>query len=462
MLNLLKDPARKSESLVALIDGEHYPKLNLDALEYLKRAFQGSFRGIIFLGGTEKLNISNLKDFFKAEVFEIKSLDTDFLEALDYFKPDIAYDLSDEPIVNYEIRMKIASYCLSRCCDYMGPDFVFESEPKDITTDSPSLSIIGTGKRIGKTAASSFIAKYFKEKGIDLCVVAMGRGGPSRPQVLEGEKVQIDASLLLEISDKGQHASSDYIEDALMSGVTTIGCRRCGGGFGGKFFFSNIEQGIDIANKLKKELIIVEGSGASIPPVDTDATICLIGAHQKWESIVGYLGIYRIMISDLVLLTMCEEPMADKAKVDFLKKKILQINPDANILTSIFRPVPLGDIRGKKVFLAMTAKEKIIKKIAAYLEEKYKCRIVKSSYNLSRRKELVDDLSSTDEYHVLLTELKAASVDIVTDYARKNHKEIYYLNNDTIILEDKNKREFALKLIDDKLKNRRSGDYQHE
>src|SRR4030066_297567 len=96
----------------------------------------------------KKLVLSNLDDFFKEKVFLIKDLDIDFLKALDLFKPDLIYDLSDEPIVNYIKRMKIASFCMFKQSSYMGPDFLFEYEEKSIKISKPSILIIGTGKRI--------------------------------------------------------------------------------------------------------------------------------------------------------------------------------------------------------------------------------------------------------------------------------------------------------------------------
>ena len=88
---------------------------------------------------------------------------------------------------------------------------------------------------------------------------------------------------------------------------------------------SNIKKGISIAEGLDPDLIIVEGSGASIPGVETDKNICVIGAGQSWENIVGYLGIYRILCSDLIIMTMCEKPLADREKISFLEKFGLRI-----------------------------------------------------------------------------------------------------------------------------------------
>ncbi|MCJ7727540.1 MAG: 2,3-diphosphoglycerate synthetase, partial [Actinobacteria bacterium] len=225
MISLLKRKNNKGKNLIALVDGEHYPQVTYDAVAMLKKIYPGNFKGIIFLGGTEKLVINNLEDFFGEEVYTIKDIDIDFKAALEYFKPDIVYDLSDEPVVNYIIRMKIASFCLANKCSYMGPDFLFSYEKEDIHCSKPTLSIIGTGKRIGKTAVSSYISKIYTRQNVNVCVVAMGRGGPRSPQIIRGDKIDITPEYLLSISNKGMHASSDYIEDALTSKITTVGCR---------------------------------------------------------------------------------------------------------------------------------------------------------------------------------------------------------------------------------------------
>jgi cyclic 2,3-diphosphoglycerate synthetase len=436
-----------------LIDGEHYPLTNYDSILKLKRSFKGNINGIIFLGGTEKLVVDNLESFYGYKVFDIKDIDRDFLAALEIFKPDFVYDLSDEPVVNHSIRMKIASFCFARQCSYFGPDFYFEYEPKDIIISKPSLLVIGTGKRTGKTAVSSHIARLLSQNS-DVCIIAMGRGGPERPQVIRGSQTEITPEYLLNISRSGLHASSDYIEDALFSGVTTVGCRRCGGGFGGKFFMSNIVQGVKIAKSLNPEIIIVEGSGSSIPPVKTDFVICVLGAGQDWDSLIGYLGLYRILLSEMVFLTMCEEPIADSKKVEFLEREIKKINPGVKVVKSIFRPEPLYNIEKKRIFLVLTAKSLIEHKIKDYLEDKYSCVVVKVSFNLANREKLKAELHSFYDYDVLLTELKAASVDLVTEFAIKNYKEINYLNNIPLITEGK---EHIQKLITDleKRKNAR-------
>ena len=311
----------------------------------------------------------------------------------------------------------------------MGPDFLFKYEKKLYETKNPSISIIGTGKRIGKTAISSFIARLFKKNALDVLIVAMCRGGPKDPQLLRGEEIIISPQYLLSLSSKGLHASSDYIEDAMMSRITTIGCRRCGGGFGGKVFLSNVSEGAKLADSLNPDVIILEGSGASVPEVQTFKTICVVGANQNWDEITGYLGIYRILVSDLVILTNCEKPLATREEINNLENNIKTINPSINIYRSIFRPEPLGNIENKKVVVAMTAKSIIEDKIKKYIEKKFNCTVVGITFNLSNRPLLKKDLESYTDYDTVLTELKAASVDVVTDFALKSGKEIIYMNN---------------------------------
>jgi cyclic 2,3-diphosphoglycerate synthase len=446
MIDLLKNKKNKGKKLVALIDGEHYPQINYDAIKCLKKNYPGFFSGIIFLGGTEKLVTGNLDDFFKEKVFTIKDLDIDFIKALDLFKPDLVYDLSDEPIVNYIKRMKIASFCMFKQSSYMGPDFLFEYEEKSIKISKPGMLIIGTGKRIGKTAVSSYIARLLSPEN-DVCIIAMGRGGPEHPQVIRGRQTEITPEFLLKLSRSGLHASSDYIEDAFFSKVTTVGCRRCGGGFSGKFFMSNIREGISIAEKLNPEIIIVEGSGASVPPIRADHTVCVISADQSWESIVGYLGLYRIMMSDLVFFTMCEEPLTNKRNIDFLESEILKYKSNIKIVKSIFRPEPASNIKGKKIFLALTANSLVEDKIKEYVEKKYNCEIIKVSFNLSNREKLKKELIECDNYDTILTELKASSVDLVTEFAVENKKYISYMNNVPIILEGEDHLKKLLKKL---------------
>ena len=73
----------------------------------------------------------------------------------------------------------------------------------------------------------------------------MGRGGPGAPAATDQGDVTVGA--LLARAVRGEHAASDYLEDALMAGVPTIGARRVGGGIGGRPFATNVADAGEIA-----------------------------------------------------------------------------------------------------------------------------------------------------------------------------------------------------------------------
>ena len=80
----------------------------------------------------------------------------------------------------------------------------------------PSLAVVGTGKRVGKTAVTGHLARLLARER-DVVVVAMGRGGPPEPELAEARP---SLERLLELSRSGRHAASDYLETAALAGVS--------------------------------------------------------------------------------------------------------------------------------------------------------------------------------------------------------------------------------------------------
>src|SRR5439155_279899 len=114
---------------------------------------------------------------------------------------EVVVDLSDEPVLGPRERMLLASRVLAAGLRYEGADFHFEA-PELASFPLPSLAVIGTGKRVGKTAVTAHVARLLA-RDRDVVVVAMGRGGPPKPQVAI---VRPTLESLLELSRAGQHA----------------------------------------------------------------------------------------------------------------------------------------------------------------------------------------------------------------------------------------------------------------
>ena len=443
--------------MLCLVDGEHYLPVTKEAIDTLNKLEHIDIVAAVFIGGTEKLRDDSEESYSEklgvpVQFAKDKDIPYDLIvEMIREFDVDTVMDLSDEPILDYPKRFRIACKVLNEGVIYEGPDFRFEPTSQYEIMEKPSITILGTGKRIGKTAVSGFVSRLIDKNGYEPCVIAMGRGGPEEPEIVHGEELEITAEYLLEQSEKGVHAASDHWEDALMSRILTIGCRRCGGGMAGEVFLTNMKQGAKLANKVDSKFAIFEGSGAAMPPIKTDKKIALIGANQPIENLTTYFGPYRVGLGDLVILTMCEEPMADADKIKKIEEFVAEVNPDATVISTVFRPKPLGNLAGKKVLFATTAPESVKDKLVDYLEENYDCEVIGTTAHLSNRPLLRQDMKKyIDKADVMLTELKAAAVDVASKDAISHGLEVVYCDNVPVEIDDTypDLGESVIKLVD--------------
>ena len=374
---------------IALIDGEHRGDVVRDALAELPFEFVGA----IFLGGTEKLT--------GGEDYGVRLLDS-----LDDVGAEAVVDLSDEPVLGPRERMLWVCRALARGLEYVGADFHFRPPAFLPYPSMPSLAVIGTGKRIGKTAVTGHVARMLAERG-DVVVVSMGRGGPAKPEIVE---VAPTLERLLEISRAGGHAASDYLETAALTGVPTIGCRRAGGGFAGDVFTSNLRRGVELLEERKPDVAVFDGSGASIPPVSVNSRILVVGPGQD---ATAYLNPYRVLISDLVLLL----GGGDTAAIRELK--------DVPVIPVELRLRPVVPLEGRRVAV-FTAGPAPVDHLDA--------EVVHASRNLADRAALREELERVDA-DVFLVEIKAAAIDVVAEAAIERGAECVFAMNDVHPLE---------------------------
>jgi cyclic 2,3-diphosphoglycerate synthase len=380
--------------VIALIDGEHHPSAVRDALAGLDLA------GVVFCGGEEKLGPGPLEEHSGMPV------ETQPDEALRRLAPhaDAVVDLADEPVLPASAKLRLAALALSLGLAYETPGARLEP-PRYATVPfaGPKLAVIGTGKRTGKTALAGHWAALLRDQGADPVIVCMGRGGPAEPRVAEAAP-SLDE--LIAIADAGSHAASDFLEDAVTSGVRTIGCRRVGGGFAGEPFESNVAAGAVLAASLDPGTIIFEGSGACIPPVKVDRTVCILGAGPAEP-----FADYRLARADLVLA-------AEGAP-----------DPPPGAVPFTLRPEPLEPIsEGVRVAVFTTG--------ATDVEGIPEPLFV--STNLARRSALAAELdrAAAERCDVYLTELKAAAIDTVAMRARAEGARVVFIRNRPMGVDD--------------------------
>src|SRR4051812_19388700 len=338
---------------IAIVDGEHYPDVVRDALSSLPY----EFIGVILIGGTEKLRGT---PEYGVPIVE------------DPHGAEIVVDLSDEPVLTPELRLQLASRFLALGLPYVGADFRFDP-PTFHPFELPSIAVIGTGKRVGKTAVAGHVARLFA-RDRRVVVVSMGRGGPAEPELVEAPP---SVEELVALSRSGRHAASDHLETAALARVPTVGCRRAGGGMAGAPFASNVLEGARLAASLEPDVVVFDGSGSAIPPIATTARI-LVGREP-----------FRERISDLVL--------------DELELRL----------------VPTEPLEGRvAVFTAAPAR-------VDHLDPMF------VSHDLARRDVLREQLAHL-EADVYLIELKAAAIDVVAEHALEQEKRVVLARNELV------------------------------
>src|SRR4029450_9468144 len=132
------------------------------------------FVAAVLIGGREKL---------RGDADYGVPVEPDVESAVAQRLPEVVVDLSDEPVLGPVARFALASRVLALGLPYIGADFRL-APPELEAFELPSVAVIGTGKRVGKTAVTGHLARLLAREH-DVVVVAMGRGGPPDPEVIE-------------------------------------------------------------------------------------------------------------------------------------------------------------------------------------------------------------------------------------------------------------------------------------
>jgi len=423
---------------LVIVDGDHYPPVVAAALEHLLE--QGhAIAGVVLAGGAEKLPTEGAPAYGVGPLRTGPDPALELDRAIADLAPEAVLDLADEPVLDYRRRHELAAVALARSIAYEGADFAFTPPQRPKLSTRPSIAIIGTGKRTGKTAIAGLAARSLKGAGYSPVLVAMGRGGPAEPEVLRGDRVALAPTDLVALADAGKHAASDYIEDALTARVPTVGGHRCGGGLAGAVAFSNMGPAIAMANQIEGDITILEGSGSALPPAHSEVTALVVPASVDMEFLRGYMGPYRLLLSDFILVTMCEEPFGSPSQISAIRSLLREsfsnlrkggVRAALEVVHTVFRPAPLGQVGGASVFVVTTAPQAAGGVIKRHLEDQHGCKVLGVSHALADRQRLKRELDTGGKgADVLLCELKAAAVDVATRWALDSGVRVVYMDN---------------------------------
>lgn len=409
--------------VIVLIDGEHHPDVTARAIVAIRERGDHPVAALL-LGGGEKLgqvtfDLGVAIDDVRAD--PLVGLAT----ALDRTGCLHVIDISDEPVQGDVSRFRMASVAAWKGASYEGAGFAFDPPSRPKVARVPSVGVIGTGKRTGKTTIACHAAKLFRSQGRDPLVVAMGRGGPPEPQLTLSPPTKDE---LLRIARSGMHAASDFLEDALFAGVPTIGAWRAGGGLAGPPFATNYVAAMELANEQGAGMFLLEGSGSSIPPAHADACVLIVPVGIEPEQIESYFGLYRLLLADLVVITMDESAShSQSVAIERLISKSPLNQP--KVVRTIFRPTPMGEVRGRRIWFATTAPKEAGRVLKEHLEKEYQAEVVGISHSLADRDLLHEEIAGAMGAETICVELKAAAVDVVVEYADSAGIDVVFVEN---------------------------------
>ncbi len=372
---------------IVLIDGEHHPAAVRESLDRL--ATVRELVGVVLVARGEKLPFGPLGDAYGRPVRDDPEPAVRELAG----SAEAVVDLADEPALPATARLRLASLALHLGLAYEAPGMRLEPPGyAPLEFPGPSLAVIGTAKRTGKTAVAGHWAGLLRDAGLDPVMVCMGRGGPAEPRVAESDTALED---LLAIVGAGGHGASDYLEDAVLAGVRTVGCRRVGGGPAGAPAESNVAAGARLAAALAPGALLFEGSGACVPPVQVDRTVCVAGTGATEP-----FADYRLLRAHLVLAA--PGAPVDGFRFELRPEPAEALPPDARVALFTTRAEGCEGVEPVVV-----------------------------STRLARREALAADLdrAAAERCDVYLTELKAAAVDTVARRARTAGARVVFVRN---------------------------------
>ena len=164
-----------------------------------------------------------------------------------------------------------------------------------------------------------------------------------------------------------------------------------------------------------------------MPPIATGRRVLVADAATDLELLTGYLNAYRILVSDLVVLTNAEDG-SPKTVRDAIKAV-----KDVPVVATVMRPRPATAVAGRSVALFTTAPRGAHSRLADHLRREHDIDVVHISGNLANRDALRDELKGITA-DVYLIEIKAAAIDVVAATAAERGVECVFVDNQVLQL----------------------------
>jgi len=198
----------------------------------------------------------------------------------------------------------------------------------------------------------------------------------------------------------------------------------------GRPFDTNVAAAAALAVDRGAGTVILEGSGASMPTVPWDAGILVAPATAAAaRDLAAYGGPLRVLLSDLIVFMLGVGPDSGPDDLSTLTSHAGRLAPHTPVVVAGLQPTALGDVKDRDAFFATTARGEAAVRLAEHLERTAGCRVVRTSSHLADRTRLEEDLRAAPGFDVLLTELKAAAIDVAARSAMEREAQVVFVDN---------------------------------
>jgi cyclic 2,3-diphosphoglycerate synthetase len=143
------------------------------------------------------------------------------------------------------------------------------------------------------------------------------------------------------------------------------------------------------------------------------------------------MGPYRVLVSDLVCVTMSEPPLAGEEEVAAVRSAVHELRPEATVVAVALRPHPAEPVAGERVALFTTASGPIQPRLGRYLADEHGADVTAVVGSLGDRRALRADLEAPGVLaaHTYLVEITAAAIDVVAEAAQERGARVVFCDN---------------------------------
>ena len=292
--------------MVAIVDGEHYPPVVRAALEEIDDLVVAA----VLVGGTEKLR----GDVDGYGVPLAPTVEVAIARAPPGRRPRPVRRAGARPAGAARAREPRA-----RARDAVrGAGFPLRRRPPFEPVDVPTLAVIGTGKRVGKTAVTGHVARRSRATRRSSSSRWGGAGRPSRRSSSCGRRSTRCSSS--RAAGRTRRPTTSRRPSSPVSRRSAAGAAAAGSP--GAVAVSNVLEGVAVASSARPGARRPRRERRRAAPVAADRRLLVVSAAQPIDVAAGYLNAYRARIADLVVVTMAEDDAPHAELADALRAHV--------------------------------------------------------------------------------------------------------------------------------------------